>query len=88
MELREEEIMKKVIFKKGDKVRYIPNHAGGKLSHKDCENGTVTAFNNKFVFVRYGNNSLSLPKATSHSNLVIFDDLYKKLDKLLEKEKS
>ena len=40
-------------FKPGQSVRYIPTHALGDASHKDCENGIVTSVNDKVVFVRY-----------------------------------
>jgi len=50
----------KNIFKKGDKVRYIPNHANGDSNHEDCENGVVSsvrigAHNDYSVFVKYDN---------------------------------
>lgn len=40
-------------FRVGDKVIYIPSHAKGDLTHKDCEKGIVTSLGEKFVFVRY-----------------------------------
>jgi len=40
-------------FEKGDKVRYIPNHADGDDGHTDCEDGVVSSTNKKFVFVKY-----------------------------------
>lgn len=42
-------------FQKGQLVTYIPNHANGDSSHKDCENGVVSSINDKFVFVKYNN---------------------------------
>ncbi len=42
-------------FKKGDKVKYIPTHAGNDPGHKDCECGVVSSVNEKFVFVKYNN---------------------------------
>ena len=42
-------------FKRGDKVRYVPNHANGDVHHKDCQNGVVSSTNEKFVFVKYDN---------------------------------
>lgn len=42
-------------YKKGDKVRYIPNHANGDTTHPDCENGVVSSVNEKWVFVKYDN---------------------------------
>lgn len=40
----------------GDRVLYVPAHAGGKADHPDCEPGIVTGFNHErqLVFVRYG----------------------------------
>jgi len=63
-----------VIFKQGDEVRYVPNHAEGDLNHKDCENGTVTSIKNGIVFVKYMCSD-SVSKGCSPSNLVLFDDL-------------
>lgn len=60
--------MKPVIFKKGDTVIYIPNHAEGDENHKDCKYGLVTSFNNEFVFVKYGRFGGSA--ATMRKNLV------------------
>ena len=40
-------------IKKGDRVRYIPTHADGDKNHKDCENGIISSWNNKVIFVRY-----------------------------------
>lgn len=34
------------------RVRYIPNHAKDK-NHPDCELGTVSSINNKYVFVKF-----------------------------------
>ena len=45
--------LKPLTFKAGDTVRYVPHHAHGDVSHKDCENGIVSSVNNSFVFVRY-----------------------------------
>jgi len=45
--------MKVTDFEPGDAVRYVPNHAHGDATHKDCENGIVSSRNDKFVFVRY-----------------------------------
>ncbi len=40
------------MFKRGDQIAYIPNHAED-LFHKDVEFGFVTGVNSKFVFCRY-----------------------------------
>lgn len=42
-------------YRKGDKVRYVPNHANGDTKHPDCVNGVVSSVNEKFVFVKYDN---------------------------------
>ena len=42
-------------FKKGQLVRYIPNHAGGDPKHPDCQNGVVSSSNDSYVFVKYDN---------------------------------
>lgn len=47
--------MKTSDFQKGMKVRYVPNHANGDASHKDCEDGVVSSTNDRFVFVKYDN---------------------------------
>ncbi len=40
-------------FNKGDRVKYIPNHAEGDATHKDCQDGVVSSRNHLFVFVKY-----------------------------------
>ena len=40
-------------FRKGDRVRYTPHHAGGNPYHKDCQDGVVSSTNDRFVFVKY-----------------------------------
>lgn len=40
-------------FEPGDRVLYVPNHAHGDRSHKDCEAGTVSSKNSINVFVRF-----------------------------------
>ena len=45
--------MKASDFKHGDKVLYIPNHAGGHLSHPDVERGVVNSANDTYVFVKF-----------------------------------
>jgi len=42
-------------YKKGDKVRYMPNHANGDTTHPDCKDGVVSSVNSQFVFVKYDN---------------------------------
>lgn len=32
-------------MKAGDRVLYVPNHAEGDRSHKDCEWGTISSLN-------------------------------------------
>lgn len=38
---------------KGQRVCYVPNHANGDLAHPDCECGTVSSVNHKYVFVKF-----------------------------------
>lgn len=42
-------------FSKGQRVRYVPNHAQGNKHHPDCENGVVKSTNSLYVFVIYDN---------------------------------
>lgn len=37
----------------GSPVTYIPTHAKGDASHKDCEHGTISSYNDTYVFVRF-----------------------------------
>lgn len=37
----------------GRRVRYVPMHADGDVTHEDCEDGKISGWNDKFVFVRY-----------------------------------
>lgn len=39
---------------KGSKVTYIPPHANGDPQHKDSEGGTISSWNDTYVFVNYG----------------------------------
>lgn len=41
-------------FKEGDFVKYVPYHAQGDPTHKDCEDGIVTSVVHRTVFVRFG----------------------------------
>lgn len=43
------------MFKKGMRVRYIPNHAGGDITHTSCREGVVSSKNDTWVFVKYDN---------------------------------
>lgn len=45
--------MKASDFEPGQKVTYIPRHANGDLTHKECEHGTVSASSTMYVFVRF-----------------------------------
>ena len=42
-------------FKKGMRVRYLPAHANGDTSHKDCQYGVVSSVGKVNVFVKYDN---------------------------------
>lgn len=52
---------------RGSKVTYVPGHAKGNAGHKDCEEGTISSWNDKFVFVNYGTGT---SKATRPEDLV------------------
>ena len=52
---------------KDSKVTYIPNHAAGNASHPDCEDGTISSWNDIFIFVNYGKGTNA---ATKPENLV------------------
>lgn len=55
----------------GRAVIYIPGHAHGDKSHPDCEVGTITSYNDRAVFVRYGPGSTSA--GTNREDLVWFN---------------
>jgi len=40
----------------GVKVTYVPTHANGNASHKDCEGGTIMSWNDRGVMVNYVKN--------------------------------
>ena len=42
-------------MRKGQRVKYIPRHAGGNPSHKDCEAGVISSEceDEEYVFVKY-----------------------------------
>ena len=42
-------------FQKGQRVLYVPHHAGEDLAHPDCQKGVVSSTNDKWVFVKYDN---------------------------------
>jgi len=70
-------------FKHGDKVRYIPNHANGDVTHQDCQDGIVSSTNEHYVFVKY--NCLACimvtgdepytAQATKRENLILMEEL-------------
>lgn len=37
----------------GQHVRYVPYHAEGNLTHRDCEDGIVSSKNDTYIFVRF-----------------------------------
>ena len=47
--------MKLSDFRKGNRVRYVPNHASGDTTHKDCQDGVVKRVSDQWVFVIYDN---------------------------------
>lgn len=40
-------------FKPGDRVRYVPTHVHGDITHEDCLSGVVKSVNDTYVFVNY-----------------------------------
>lgn len=40
-------------IKAGDRVVFIPRHAHGDRTHRDCETGTVSSTNRTYAFVRF-----------------------------------
>ncbi len=57
-------------MKAGDRVRYVPYHAHGDITHADCEDGVVTSVRlvesarldaapATTIFVRFGNSQTS-----------------------------
>ena len=41
------------LFPSGTRVRYVPGHAEGNEHHPDCEDGTVSSVNHRYVFVKF-----------------------------------
>jgi len=41
-------------FVKGERVRYVPRHAGG-IDDPECQDGVVSSVNDIWVFVKYDN---------------------------------
>ena len=44
-----------VVFKKPDRVLYVPDHAEGDEEHPDCQRGCVKRVTDEWVFVLYDN---------------------------------
>ena len=38
----------------GRKVTYLPDHTNSNAAHEDCEQGVISSWNDRFVFVLYG----------------------------------
>jgi hypothetical protein len=55
----------------GRKIKYIPYHAFGDINHKDCEEGTITSFNENYIFATFNRGVSS--KACLKSNLIFVD---------------
>lgn len=55
-------------FPVGFAVLYVPYHAHGDTSHKDCELGEVTSRNEQYVFVRFTGDTT--PQACKPDQLV------------------
>ena len=54
---RREQLLSK--FHTGLRVRYVPMHADGDVTHQDCEDGTVSSKNDVNVFVKFDNKFMS-----------------------------
>ena len=54
----------------GGKVRYVPWHAKNDKTHKDCQDGVITSWNDSFVFVNYATEDDPKPQATHAENLI------------------
>ena len=57
-------------FRKGDIVLYIPNHANGKITHKDCEYGIVIDPQEHYSICRFFANKRIPYLYTDHKALV------------------
>lgn len=60
------------LFRPGTRVIYVPGHAHGDPDHPDCERGTVSSVNERFVFVKFGDQA---PQACDPQTLVILAEL-------------
>lgn len=49
----------------GDRVIYIPTHAEGNINHPDCEYGTISSWNDTYIFVKYVKNGI--PQMTAQA---------------------
>ena len=65
----ERHFMKPSDFEVGENVTYVPLHAFGDLSHKDCESGQVSSTNEYYVFVKF-NSQASCGLACDPADLV------------------
>ena len=52
----------------GGKVTYVPWHAKNDKTHKDCQDGVISSWNDDFVFVRYTTGDTAA--ATHRENLI------------------
>lgn len=51
---------KETVYAPGDRVRYVPYHAHGDVTHRDCEDGIVSSINHVgTIFVRFGQRTTS-----------------------------
>ncbi len=66
-------------FTRGARVIYIPWHAYGNSTHKDCQHGIVASVQKNFVFVKYDTpgwikmdpDENITAQATKRSNLIL-----------------
>lgn len=77
--------MKLEQFKKGYRVKYIPNHAEGDENHSDCKEGVVSSVNDSWVFVKYDNLEMRMQtgdepytaQATDPEDLILGSDSWR-----------
>ncbi len=55
-------------MKRGTQIIYVPLHAEGDISHKDCEYGFITAVREDTVFCRFWYAPCNNPALRTHVN--------------------
>lgn len=57
-------------FDEGIRVRYVPDHAHQDINHADIEDGTISSWNHKFVFVHIDSHLGETSQACDPRNLI------------------